>query len=246
MTVLMAQMMGDPPMLGHALPLPPSPQSSPVLAHHKRPRLQPTFYPGDRVDAMDLESVWHEGRVREVDPIQGYRVHFLGWSGRWDEWIELSSERIQPPYTKVRLQPLLRACKCDRGVRWTQKRARGGIGKGPWLCGPWERFCDAVCPDVHVTFLVRPQLPNWRRLLRVGDPVEVRSSVHTDRWLSGVVVAVCEEEERVLCEYSHDSRWVDLTSEEICLPNTHFSRELDSLSPQVSGLDGRGNQKCTL
>jgi hypothetical protein len=59
-----------------------------------------------------------------------------------------------------------------------------------------------------------------------------------------VVVAVCEEEERVLCEYSHDSRWVDLTSEEICLPNTHFSRELDSLSPQVSGLDGR-RRNCT-
>lgn len=77
------------------------------------------------------------------------------------------------------------------------------------------------------------QLPNWRRALKVGDPVEVRSSVHTDRWLSGVVVAVAHEEERVMCEYSHDSRWIDLTSEEICLPNTHFSRELDSLSPQA-------------
>jgi hypothetical protein len=61
-----------------------------------------TFVTGERVDAMDLEGVWHEGVVKEVNTDQGYRVHFLGWSSRWDEWIELASERIQPAYTKVR------------------------------------------------------------------------------------------------------------------------------------------------
>ena len=34
-------------------------------------------------------------------PKQGYRVHFLGWSARWDEWVEAGSERIQPAYSKV-------------------------------------------------------------------------------------------------------------------------------------------------
>lgn len=83
--------------------------------------------------------------------------------------------------------------------------------------------------------LLRPallQVRNWRPNLQVGDPVEVRSAIYPDRWLSGVVVGVDKEEEKVLCEYSHDSRWVELWSEEICLPNTHFSRELDNMSPQ--------------
>lgn len=74
MTIALGQPMTAPPMMT-------------LLGPHKRPRWsQQTFHAGDRVDAMDLESVWHEGRVREVDPVQGYRVHFLGWSGRWDEW----------------------------------------------------------------------------------------------------------------------------------------------------------------
>jgi hypothetical protein len=67
----------------------------------------------------------------------------------------------------------------------------------------------------------------------VGDPVEVRSVTYQDRWLSGTVMAVNHPEGRVLCEYSHDSRWIEISGEEICLPNTHFSRELDSISPQV-------------
>lgn len=29
-------------------------------------------------------------------------MHFLGWSSRWDEWIE-ASERIQRAHTKVRM-----------------------------------------------------------------------------------------------------------------------------------------------
>ena len=58
-------------------------------------------------------------------------------------------------------------------------------------------------------------------------------SINQDRWLSGVVVAVAHEEGLVKCEYSHDARWVEMLGEEICLPNTHFSRELDNMSPQV-------------
>ena len=69
----------------------------------KRQRLG--FNPGDLVDAMDLEGVWHEGVVRDVDPQQGYRVHFRGWSSRWDEWVETTSERIQPSYSKVSWYP---------------------------------------------------------------------------------------------------------------------------------------------
>ena len=58
-------------------------------------------------------------------------------------------------------------------------------------------------------------------------------TINQDRWLSGVVVAVAHDEGLVKCEYSHDARWVETSGEEICLPNTHFSRELDNVSPQV-------------
>lgn len=152
-------------MVSDALPIP------------KRPRME-RYAVGDRVDCTDLEGLWHEAVVKEVDPVQGYRVHFLGWSSRWDEWVEAETERIQPPYSKVQ---------------------------------------------------------NWRPKLHEGDPIEVRSASYPDRWLSGVVVSVDPDEGRIKCEYSHDQRggqrWVQVDGEEICLPNTHFSRQLDNNYP---------------
>ena len=50
----------------------PPPPSTPVSSSssHKRQRSVQTFEAGDKVDAMDLEGVWHEGVVKDVDVAQ--------------------------------------------------------------------------------------------------------------------------------------------------------------------------------
>ena len=124
---------------------------------------------GDFVDAMDLESVWREGKIICIAQNK-YCIHFLGWAAKWDEWCELDSQRIQPPYSKI-------------------------------------------C--------------NWRRNLKKGDFVEVRSEEHKNMWLLGTIVDINTEENKVYCKCSHNSRWINITSEDISMSNTHFSREFE-------------------
>lgn len=53
------------------------------------------FAIGDKLmvqDCTDLE--WYKGRVIEAVPGQ-LRVHFVGWSSVWDEWIEDDSPRLK-------------------------------------------------------------------------------------------------------------------------------------------------------
>jgi len=57
--------------------------------------------PGHRVDALDTASQW---LVAEVLRREGQRVflHYVGWGERWDEWIEMGSERMLPVGTRSR------------------------------------------------------------------------------------------------------------------------------------------------
>ncbi|CAM9505947.1 unnamed protein product, partial [Ectocarpus sp. 12 AP-2014] len=57
---------------------------------------------GDLIDARDSDKNWFESRVTEVDvdgdPEQ-VKVHFLGWSEKWDEVLKRSSEALQKLHT---------------------------------------------------------------------------------------------------------------------------------------------------
>ena len=41
---------------------------------------------GDFVDAQDSGRKWYEAVVRDVHP-NAVKVHYLGWSGKWDSWV---------------------------------------------------------------------------------------------------------------------------------------------------------------
>jgi hypothetical protein len=50
---------------------------------------------GTMVDAKDCDGRWLEGRIVELDKNKA-KVHFFGWSKKWDEWIVLSKEKLLP------------------------------------------------------------------------------------------------------------------------------------------------------
>jgi ubiquitin carboxyl-terminal hydrolase 8 len=61
-------------------PRPPPPPPFTARAKHELAR---RIQVGDFVDAQDSAGNWYEAIVRDVRP-QDMRVHFLGWSSRWD------------------------------------------------------------------------------------------------------------------------------------------------------------------
>ena len=57
------------------------------------------FYRGQWVDVKDTVDQWLEAQIVDIQTTpQGSMVfiHYNGWPNRWDEWIEVSSPRIQP------------------------------------------------------------------------------------------------------------------------------------------------------
>jgi hypothetical protein len=61
--------------------------------------------PGMIVDGKDSYGKWYEATVLEVsqDEDNGKRafIHFLGWSDKFNEWIDLSSGRVQPAHSMI-------------------------------------------------------------------------------------------------------------------------------------------------
>lgn len=53
------------------------------------------FVIGQWVDVKDTIDQWLEAQVINVRDNQVY-VHYNGWGTRWDEWIDMSSDRIMP------------------------------------------------------------------------------------------------------------------------------------------------------
>lgn len=58
------------------------------------------FTVGQVVDAMDKTRNWHTACIVAVKDVT-VRVHYTGWDSKWDEWIQLSSSRIQPAGTRI-------------------------------------------------------------------------------------------------------------------------------------------------
>ena len=59
----------------------------------KRPKSLPLDI-GTLIEAQDVENLWFPAEVIQSNETE-VRVHFLGWSERWDEWIEKDSSRLR-------------------------------------------------------------------------------------------------------------------------------------------------------
>ena len=101
----------------------------------KRPRDSlPTFHPGDRVDAMDLEGVWHEAVVKEVDAVQVRGCECVGvcvWKARVRTCVCVSFDVRSAP---VRVSGFGLTgpthTHYDRGTACTSSGGRAGVTSG--------------------------------------------------------------------------------------------------------------------
>ncbi|OWZ24189.1 Ubiquitin-specific protease [Phytophthora megakarya] len=55
---------------------------------------------GQLIDARDTDNVWYESRVVALSSTL-VKLHYRGWTSKWDEWIERTSTRIAPLHTNV-------------------------------------------------------------------------------------------------------------------------------------------------
>ncbi|KAI9980753.1 hypothetical protein PInf_010072 [Phytophthora infestans] len=53
------------------------------------------------IDALDTDNKWYESRVVDLAETQ-VKVHYRGWTAKWDEWVNRTSTRLAPLHTKVR------------------------------------------------------------------------------------------------------------------------------------------------
>ncbi|GMF28568.1 unnamed protein product [Phytophthora lilii] len=52
------------------------------------------------IDALDTDKKWYESRVIDLNATH-VKVHYRGWTAKWDEWLKRTSSRIAPLHTKV-------------------------------------------------------------------------------------------------------------------------------------------------
>ena len=56
---------------------------------------------GDMVDAQDSDKLWFESKIVVADDPDTVKVHFMGWSERWDDTMKRTSTRLQPFHSQV-------------------------------------------------------------------------------------------------------------------------------------------------
>ena len=72
------------------------------LEEREREKWRDHIQVGDIIDAKDSEGRWFDSRIVEVDKDRGpgeVKVHYNGWSERWDTWVDRKDESIQPHLT---------------------------------------------------------------------------------------------------------------------------------------------------
>ena len=87
-----------------AVPVPPGTVGSvqahatPIMGGVPPQQWRESMAVGDVIDAKDSEGRWFDSRIvaTEGDRV---KVHYNGWSSRWDSWCDRKDESIQPLFT---------------------------------------------------------------------------------------------------------------------------------------------------
>lgn len=57
---------------------------------------------GDRIDALDTDSLWFEAEVLDIKSDRSqFKVHYRGWATKWDDWVDVSPNYVAKLYTKT-------------------------------------------------------------------------------------------------------------------------------------------------
>jgi len=194
---------------------------------------------GDFVDARDSTGKWYESFVREVTP-DGVKVHFIGWSSRWDLTLPLDHSKgpnatkfLEPP------QPLWTQTtnwrtRVDIGSTVEVREASSSIRKPKWLFGKIIAFGedDSLSYPIHGGADLElfesdapqnaPNPPKKSPLLLLKRKDQVLLQVEEEKYnVSPSALALATSEKSVIPPFR---RWVNLYGEEICKPHTHRKR----------------------
>jgi len=204
---------------------------------------------GDFVDAQDSNGTWYEAVVREVSK-NDIKVHFCGWSSKWDhvirrmiddEDIPSRNKRMNPPvplWTKTtRWRDLL--CVGDlvevRCTSSTVKRPKWVRGVVKWIGSDHDSVQSTVGgADLEILEVdshgLRTPLLLLHRKRQVLVHVKQESTLSSQE-----EDALCIDSTTIPQAYPPHLRWVNLYGEEICKWNTHL-RE----TPNGDFIDDRG------
>ncbi|GFO13919.1 PHD finger protein 20-like protein 1 [Plakobranchus ocellatus] len=60
-------------------------------------RIGITWKKGERLEAQDFSNTWYPSKIVEIsEEEKAVLIHFEGWNQRYDEWFEMTSERLRP------------------------------------------------------------------------------------------------------------------------------------------------------
>eukprot|EP00466_Bigelowiella_natans_P009329 jgi/Bigna1/137334/aug1.38_g12042 len=95
---------------------------------------QPTmpYAVGDVVDVRDKYGKWYEADILKLHANRRMFVHYHGWNSRWDEWVELPSERVaaRNTHTAAKGAAAAAASKKAGGSGSGEQGVKGGGKKG--------------------------------------------------------------------------------------------------------------------
>ncbi|ETK77527.1 hypothetical protein L915_16216 [Phytophthora nicotianae] len=81
----------------------PSPPSSPTREEWTPVKLEQwrsELKLDQSVDALDTDSRWYEAKIVDITDSR-VKVHYRGWSVKWDEWLAKTSPRLMPTHSRV-------------------------------------------------------------------------------------------------------------------------------------------------
>jgi hypothetical protein len=77
-----------------------TPNTEPSTPERHPPPIRPFVRLRALIDCQDTMRNWHEAEIVRLEAGRAF-VHYTYWTCRWDEWIGVNDERLQPHGTHV-------------------------------------------------------------------------------------------------------------------------------------------------
>ena len=195
------------------------------LEEREREKWRDHIQVGDIIDAKDSEGRWFDSRIVEVDKDRApeVKVHYNGWSERWDTWVDRKDESIQPHLThtddwrRLKVGDAVEMRSAGEKAFWHKGHVREVDGskvlveswRTQWLETSSENICKLGThlkserkvgkpPPAPITEPLAPPPPRYERLVAELAEVRVRPSQHALDILRRQEVTVED-----LCDITH-------------------------------------------
>ncbi|XP_069106906.1 PHD finger protein 20-like protein 1 isoform X2 [Argopecten irradians] len=150
---------------------------------------------GEKVEAMDFMKKWYSAKIVDIDEDEGtVLIHFEGWNQRYDEWVEMTSDKLRPKMRhsgrKEKKKRLSGEYKLGELVyaRWTDCKMYPGKVTNVQTDGSYEvMFYDGFKKTVQ-PMNIRPRSVDSKQKAEIGNvlPKEQRRKSNDEEVLGSV------------------------------------------------------------